>query len=521
MNPLEDNKNLRRCLICRERKIYYNFSIGKFRIEKCCNCSLMRLNPQPTNQDLTDFNKNNQIDNPFSFDEHYISSIESYISNPLEGKMLQIGSADFHCIATAKDLAVKKLMTTKELSEADYEEVLNSKIQALQNSSESFDFILLVNVLNRVRHPRLFLRNIRSLLKESGIVVTILPTVDSLTARLMKSRWAGFSLQNLWYFSKKTLNQLFHDEFFEELKLNPIKEPINLDYLYQNLSRYSKQPFSSLIKYTRFLPKFIRKYQFHFATSNVMLFAKNKPINSSKKLSVVMPAFNEANFVKNVIDSILAKKIDGIEMELIIVESNSTDGTREIVKQYEGKERITIIWQDTPRGKGNAVRAGLEKVSGDYILIQDADTEYDIEDYDALVEPLVTGEATFVLGARHGGGAWKMRQFEDQRLTGHLLNMGHWFFAALVNLTYGLKLKDPFTMYKVFRADCLRGIKLECNRFDFDYELLIKLVKHGHYPIEIPVNYRSRSFKEGKKVNVLRDPWTWLVAIMKYKFQQI
>ncbi len=251
------------------------------------------------------------------------------------------------------------------------------------------------------------------------------------------------------------------------------------------------------------------------------MFARREEIRSVKRLSIVMPAFNEVKTIRQAIDRVLSKRIDDVEIELIIVESNSTDGTQEIVREYEGEDRVRVIWQDRPRGKGNAVRSGLEQVRGDFVLIQDADDEYDIEDYDALLEPLISGEAAFVLGARHGGGAWKMRKFEDQRISGHLLNVGHWFFATLVNIVYQLRLKDPFTMYKVFRADCLRGLEFECDRFDFDYELLIKLVRKGYRPIEIPVNYRSRSFKEGKKVDALRDPWTWLRAIVKYRLQKI
>ncbi len=88
-----------------------------------------------------------------------------------------------------------------------------------------------------------------------------------------------------------------------------------------------------------------------------------------------------------------------------------------------------------------------------------------------------------MLGARHGGGGWKMRRFSGQPIVSHLLNFGHWFFATLLNLTYGLRLKDPFTMYKVFRADCLRGMSFECNRFDFDFELVIKLARRGYVPV--------------------------------------
>lgn len=253
----------------------------------------------------------------------------------------------------------------------------------------------------------------------------------------------------------------------------------------------------------------------------ILIFSRKEPNRSIKKLSVVMAAYNEEKTIRHTISQVLAKKIPHVEIELVIVESGSTDKTREFLKLYENNERVKIIYQDSPRGKGNAIRMGLENITGDFVLIQDADDEYDLEDYDALIEPLLTGEASFVLGARHGGRVWKMRQFTDQRLTGHILNFGHWFFTLLINIFFGLRLKDPFTMYKVFRADCLQNLKFECNRFDFDCELLIKLVKSGYKPIEIPVNYRSRSFKEGKKVRVFRDPLTWIHAIIKFRLQKI
>jgi glycosyltransferase involved in cell wall biosynthesis len=182
---------------------------------------------------------------------------------------------------------------------------------------------------------------------------------------------------------------------------------------------------------------------------------------------------------------------------------------------------VRLVLEDRPRGKGHAVRTGLAHVTGDFILIQDADLEYDLEDYEVLLEPLVTGRKAFVLGARHGGKIWKLRSFEGNRLASGVLNLGHWFFKTLVNVLFGLKLGDPFTMYKVFRRDCLSGLKLECNRFDLDYELVIKLVRKGYIPMEIPVNYRSRAFSEGKKVSMLRDPLTWLRALVKFRLQRL
>jgi len=145
---------------------------------------------------------------------------------------------------------------------------------------------------------------------------------------------------------------------------------------------------------------------------------------------------------------------------------------------------------------------------------------YDVNDYDALIEPLKRSERAFVLGSRHVGN-WKIRKFTDQLAVGTLFNLGHLVFAGLLNLLYRQRLRDPFTMYKVFRRDCLHGLTFECNRFDFDYELVIKLVRKGYTPLEIPVNYQSRSFREGKKVSVLRDPLTWIWALIKFRFSPL
>ncbi len=234
-------------------------------------------------------------------------------------------------------------------------------------------------------------------------------------------------------------------------------------------------------------------------------------------LSVVVPVFNERATAKEALDAIVAKIISGWELEIILVESNSTDGTRDIVLGYKDHPRVKIILEDTPRGKGHAVRAGFAHATGEVLLIQDADLEYDLADYDTLLAPIAAGRQEFVLGSRHGDGGWALRKFDDQPLHALLLNTAHWTFTFMINVSLGIWLKDPFTMYKVFRRDCLEGLTFECNRFDFDWELLIKLVRKGHRPIEIPISYKSRSFKEGKKITMFRDPLTWLWALVKYR----
>ncbi len=227
-------------------------------------------------------------------------------------------------------------------------------------------------------------------------------------------------------------------------------------------------------------------------------------------VSVIMPVFNEFGTFNESINRVLAKEVVGVDIEIIIVESNSTDGTRELVAKYAGHEKIEIVWQENPKGKGHAVREGLAEAKGDIVLIQDADLEYDVNDYDALIDELTSWRASFVLGSRHTGN-WKMRKFNRMPVAAIFFNLGHIFFVGIINFLLGTNMRDPFTMYKVFYRDCVFGLNFRYNRFDFDHELVIKLCRKGFYPTEIPVNYQARSFAEGKKVSVLKDGMSWIL----------
>jgi hypothetical protein len=247
------------------------------------------------------------------------------------------------------------------------------------------------------------------------------------------------------------------------------------------------------------------------------------PAAHRNKLSIVMAVYNEKPTFSRVFEIVYAKKVADLDKEIIVVESNSTDGSREDVLLIANRPDVKVILEDRPQGKGHAVRNGLTQATGDFVIIQDADLEYDIEDYDLLLDPLVHNRTAFVLGTRHGpdGGGLKMRHFEDQKLVGLIMNLAHLFFTQLFNIVYRHHLADPFTMFKVFRRDCIDGLTFECNRFDFDWELMAKLVRRGYTPVEIPINYISRSFSAGKKVSFFRDPLTWIRACFKYRFVKV
>jgi hypothetical protein len=338
-----------------------------------------------------------------------------------------------------------------------------------------------LDLIERSRNPLTSLSEVRHGLPPGGRLVLTVPDLDRRAARLKGGRLDDIAPDHLFFFDRQTVQSLLFRTGFEHVAISRRGAATEI------VAHRSDGP---------------------------------PPISRSTRLTVVMPVFNERDTFLEIFEQVHAKTLPGVDIDLLLVESNSTDGTRQLVQQIEKRPRVVVIYEDRPRGKGHAVRAGLAQASGDLVLIQDADLEYDVDDYDQLVEPIVTGRAAFVLGVRHGmdGKTWKMRHFADQVVVGQAMNVGHLFFTGLFNVVYGQRMRDPFTMFKVFRRDCLYGLTFESNRFDFDWELVAKLVRAGYVPLEIPVNYSSRSFSKGKKVSLWRDPWTFFRACFKYRF---
>jgi glycosyltransferase involved in cell wall biosynthesis len=327
----------------------------------------------------------------------------------------------------------------------------------------------------------------------------------------------------LTYFDRQTLQTALFKSGFNEVIVQPGWKILNFDYVKLHFQRFPVPWVTPILNFiARLLPQKTQLKHRRIVASGLMVFSRKAEQHPQPMLSVVVPAYNEMNTFGALMETLLRKEMPGLQMEVIVVESNSTDGTRELALSYKDHPKVKLLLEDRPRGKGYAVRTGLKAATGDYVLIQDADLEYDLEDYDGLLEPLVAGRAAFVLGSRHGGrNVWKMRQFTGQHGLSLFVNFGHWFFTTLVNVLFFQRLRDPFTMFKVFRRDCLYALAFQCDRFDFDFELLIKLIRKGYRPIELPVNYRSRSFKEGKKVRMFQDPLTWLKALAWLRFVKI
>jgi glycosyltransferase involved in cell wall biosynthesis len=222
------------------------------------------------------------------------------------------------------------------------------------------------------------------------------------------------------------------------------------------------------------------------------------------KLSVIMPVFNEERTIEKIIDRV--KKID-IDKQIIIVDDGSTDGTKEILEKWKG-ENIRIIYHKENKGKGSAIRTAIPYIEGEVVVIQDADLEYDPEDYHRLIEPIVHGKARIVYGSR-------FLKF-NKPIYLHFL-LGNKFLTWLINILYHSRITDSYTCYKAFETEILRNLPLRAKRFEFEAEVTVKLLKKGYKVYEVPISYSPRTLKEGKKIN-WKDALLGIFTIVKYRF---
>jgi len=220
------------------------------------------------------------------------------------------------------------------------------------------------------------------------------------------------------------------------------------------------------------------------------------------KLSVIIPAYNEIDTIEEVLRRVRAVDID---KEIIVTDDCSTDGTREFLRTQPD---ITLVESDRNRGKGASIRAAIERVTGDIVLIQDADLEYDPNDYPALIKPILDGKADMVYGTRFTRGRPKMR------LANYLANK---LFALIATVLYRTKVTDEATCYKAFRTDLLKSLDLRCKRFEFCPEVTARLLKRGVRYAEVPVRYEARTFTQGKKIT-WKDGIECIWTLIKYRF---
>jgi glycosyltransferase involved in cell wall biosynthesis len=231
---------------------------------------------------------------------------------------------------------------------------------------------------------------------------------------------------------------------------------------------------------------------------------------SGLKLSIIMPVYNEKGTIHDILERVRAVPLAGIEKEIVVVDDCSRDGTSEILDGEAARGDIVLSRHEHNRGKGAAIQTGLQAASGDLIIVQDADLEYDPGDYARLIQPIQEGKAQVVYGSRFAQGHHK-RMFFSQRLANTVLTL-------LTNLLYGTSLSDMETCYKVFPAEIIKPIRLRAQRFDFEPEITAKLLKRGCRILEVPISYAGREYHEGKKIN-WRDGIAAVGSLIYYRFR--
>jgi glycosyltransferase involved in cell wall biosynthesis len=228
------------------------------------------------------------------------------------------------------------------------------------------------------------------------------------------------------------------------------------------------------------------------------------------KLSVVMPVYNEQATLRRVVERVLAV---GLEIELICVDDGSSDGSREILADLQKQSpQVQVFLQPHNMGKGAALRRGIREATGDYVIIQDADLEYDPCDYRDLLEPLERGQADVVYGSRFlGAGPHRVLYFWH--------SVGNWILTLLSNMITNLNLSDMETCYKVFRREVIQSIPIEEDRFGFEPEVTVKVAKRQYRVFEVGISYAGRTYAEGKKIG-WKDGFRAIWCLAKYGLKE-
>jgi glycosyltransferase involved in cell wall biosynthesis len=225
-----------------------------------------------------------------------------------------------------------------------------------------------------------------------------------------------------------------------------------------------------------------------------------------KKLSVIVPVYNEQKTIQVLLQRVIDEPLSGWTKEVIVVDDGSTDNTQAELQRWE--KRCRVVYKPTNGGKGSAVQAGLAMAKGDVILIQDADLEYSPSDYPVLLEPFENPRVSIVYGSRFLG---------PHLSTMFVYELGNKFVTFMTNFLYNTNITDMETGYKVFRRSVLSGITIRAKRFDFEPEFTAKVLKAGYQILEVPISYFGRKFSEGKKLT-WRDGIAAIATLLRYRF---
>ncbi len=539
------NKSNKTCINCEGTSFIplYRFPKINKMIVKCEYCNILSLEPKPTEEELKGiydggyFNNNKLLSNKVTGIYGYVDYISErlnkqngykknvqyinryQIKGPNKSKLLDLGCGLGHFLDIAYDYGHD--VSGVEFNNSAIEYIKNRytyKIQTVdefENSKETYDVITAYDVIEHVLDPVKTLHQLSSKVKTNGLLVILTTQARSITSRILGKRLEDFrrTSEHIYFFSPKNLSELLSKYGFEVLKVQSQGHSFQLDMLCQRIRNISKIiyfPMKTILTIMPFLGK-INIYINPF--TKFVLYARKvenegnlNDIFSSKKLSIIMPAYNEQFYLEKIVNKVLAVDY-GMNFELIIIDDGSSDRTFQIASELSEKVNVSAF-RIEHAGKGRAVYEGFQKSTGDFVVIQDADLEYDPEDIKKLLEVVQKTNAYAVYGTRFSG--------EYRRTGSYIYTLGNNFLTMLTNLLCGLNLTDMETCYKLFDGNLIRSIKIKSKGFDFEPEITCKLSNLKIPIYETAISYNPRSKLQGKKIGV-KDGFSAIFSIIKYK----
>lgn len=512
------NAQFVRCPACRSDSERYLFHERGARFVQCRSCDVVYVNPPA--REVRDYFNIAAADGATSEDrEHVRKELEDVLRYAGEVHRFRRGhpptrvlvagrvpdDASFASSAHVDAVRLTREQTLRLVHDADVSPILSA-------IGEDTELVVLHLLLEACPRAADVIAELASRLPSRAMLVLVYSNTASLPGRILRRRWPRFFDWKAVYFNSENLRSMLERaglRFVAQSGLNTsytVTRALDLALPGNQVATVARRV--GLGAATVRVP----------TGTYVSIFERGHDSAANELLTVIVPAFNEANYLGAVVEELLTAQFV-VPHEVILVESNSTDGTREIAQSFEGRPGLRIVYEDRPRGKGSAVRRGLSEAQGTIVMIQDADFEYDLDDYDALLEPIVQRRTSFVLGSRSLGlDDWKVRRFARSRGKAFLMNFAQVLFARTFNVLFQQRVTDVNTMFKVFRRECVEGIEFGATGFSFDIELACMLVKNGYSPMEVPVNYVARGFEEGKKINFLTEFYPSYSMFFKCRF---
>lgn len=500
------------CDVCKSEKNTKKFTLEGFTVVTCSQCGFEFVNPMLDAEELEKIYDANYYSSPFEDrffgyanyleDEECtkktfvprLRRIEGFVK---KGSILDVGCAT----GVFLDLARARGWKTKGTDVSEYaikhareKKGLDVQVGTLESVSLEngfFQAVTAFDVIEHVPEPDVFIRQINDLLVSGGVIALTTPDAGSFLAKRLGSRWEEYRRirEHVSFFSRKTLQMLLERNGFKVVWVETAGRHFKLGELCKRLSNYSVllSKVASVVVHMLFLKNI---HIYIDPRYKMTMYARKVAVKRPEKLSVIIPIYNEEKTIEKIVRAVKDVAIP-LEKEIILVDDGSTDGTKEILNRLSG---VRVAVNKKNQGKGFSIRRGLSLATGDVMVIQDADLEYNPQNYISLLTPILNKKSKVVFGSRF------LKKSSRKKCLFPTYYLGNRALSFFTSFLFMQKVSDMETCYKMFTREVFEGLKLTRNRFDIEPEITAKIIKTGFKILEIPIDYSPRKFSEGKKI---------------------